>query len=187
MNDLTNYMKTRRSSLSVALEEPGPSEQQLRTILEISTRVPDHGKLSPWRFVLWSAQTRAKMHRDLLKLLAEIPDITEPEKKRKGTDKLLHAPCVLAVISSARDNSKIPHWEQVLSAGAVCMNTLIAANSVGFEAQWLTAWYVYENGANSILGLRDGEQVAGIIHIGSSSAAKSERLRPNIDDHYSVL
>ncbi len=67
------------------------------------------------------------------------------------------------------------------------MNTLIAANSVGFEAQWLTAWYVYEDGARNILGLTDGERVAGIIHIGSSSAIKSERPRPKIEDHFTSL
>ncbi len=109
MNTLTKYMKTRRSSLSLGLEAPGPSDGQLRTILEIATRVPDHGKLAPWRFVLWGEQARAKMHRDLLKLLTDMPDIADRKKKQLETDKILHAPCVLAVISTARDNPKIPH------------------------------------------------------------------------------
>ncbi len=187
MSQLVQYMKTRRSSLSVVLEEPGPDEAQLRTILEIATRVPDHGRMAPWRIALWTPETRLKMHKELLNLLVQNSEIQNVEKKQKGTDKLLHAPCVLAVISTAHDYSKIPRWEQVLSTGAVCMNTLIAANSVGFEAQWLTAWYVYEEAANRILQLNEGERIAGIIHIGSTSTDKTERLRPEIDDLYTTI
>ena len=186
MTDLTNYMKTRRSSLSLTLEEPGPDADQLRTILEIATRVPDHGKLAPWRFELWPMPVRQKLHDALQDFLQATPDIPDQEKKRQGTQKLLHAPCVLVVISTAGEHPKIPVWEQHLSTGAVCMNTLIAANSLGFEAQWLTAWYPYEERARHILGLQSGEKIAGIIHIGSSSVPKSERPRPEIDAHFSI-
>ena len=186
MDDLTHYMKTRRSSLSMTLVEPGPDDAQLHTILEIATRVPDHGKLAPWRFVLWTPQARATMHKDLLTLLASKPDIPDAPKKQQGTAKLLHAPCVLAVISTAAEHPKIPLWEQHLSIGAVCMNTIIAANAQGFEAQWLTAWYVYDDDARDILQLQNGERVAGIIHIGSSDIAKNERPRPDIDAHFST-
>lgn len=186
MSDLTDYMKKRRSSLSLTLEAPGPDETQLRTIVEIASRVPDHGKLAPWRFELWPLTVREKVHQELQDLLAGLTDLPDREKKSQGTQKLLHAPCVLMVISTAQEHPKIPLWEQHLSAGAACMNTLIAANSLGFEAQWLTAWYVYDARARGILGLQRDEQIAGIIHIGSSTIAKSERPRPEIDSLFSI-
>ena len=186
MNDLTHYLKTRRSSLSISLEEPGPSDSQVRELVEIASRVPDHGKLAPWRFVLWPADVRKDMHGRLIELLDASDHLDDKPKKAKGTDKLLHAPCVIAVISTATDHPKVPKWEQVLSAGAACMNMLIAANGQGFEAQWLTAWYVYEDNAREILGLSGEENIAGIIHIGSSTTPKAERPRPEIDDVFSV-
>ena len=186
MLELTQYMKTRRSSLSLTLDAPGPDEAQLRSILEIASRVPDHGKLAPWRFELWPMAVREKVHNDLQHLLTSLTDLPDREKKSQATQKLLHAPCVLMVISTAQEHPKIPLWEQQLSAGAACMNTLIAANSLGFEAQWLTAWYVYDDRARGILRLKDGERIAGIIHIGSSSVAKSERPRPEIDSLFSI-
>lgn len=186
MTSLADYLATRRSSLSITLEDPGPDMDQIREIISRASRVPDHGKLAPWRFELWSKQARTIMHAQLSALLEVSDDIEDKSKKGKGTDKLLHAPCVLAVISTATDHPKIPTWEQVLSAGAVCMNTLMASNALGFEAQWLTAWYVYEERARDILKLAPGEKIAGIIHIGSSSATKSERDRPDIDNIFKV-
>ncbi len=186
MENLIDYMKTRRSALSMTLEAPGPDKAQLTGILEIASRVPDHGKLAPWRFVEWTLPARMAMHKDLLDLLARRPDIGDQPKKKQGTDKLLHAPCVVAVISTAGDHPKIPEWEQILSAGAVCMNMLVASNAYGFEAQWLTAWYVYEDEARPVLGLESGERVAGIIHIGSCSISKNERPRPDLDAIFSI-
>ncbi len=186
MTELAEYLKTRRSSLSMTLEAPGPDVAQLNDMLIIASRVPDHGKLAPWRFVLWTPQARKTMHEDLTKLLADKPDMPDPAKKQQGTDKILHAPCVVAVISKATNHPKVPQWEQILSAGAVCQNMLMAANAHGFEAQWLTAWYVYDKDANEILQLEKGEAVAGIIHIGSSSTVKNERPRPELGDIFSI-
>ena len=181
MNDIADYMLSRRSALSLALTEPGPSEEQLRTMVQIGARVPDHGKLAPWRFVHWSMEARRNIHRDLAGLLAARADVHDRAKLEKGTDKLLHGPAMIMVVSTAGEHPKIPEWEQILSGGAACMNLLIAANSMGFEAQWLTAWYVYDDEARDILQLEPGERVAGLIHIGSSQTPKSERPRPEID------
>lgn len=186
MNDLNNYMLTRRSSLSLSLEEPGPSADQISQIVTIAARVPDHGKLAPWRFELWTKSARERMHTELSDLLNGMAGIDDVPKKQKGTDKLLHAPCLLAVISQADEHPKIPVWEQHLSVGAACMNCLIAANSLGFEAQWLTAWYVYEDAARSIMGLSENEKIAGLIHIGSSTTPKNERPRPDVASIFSV-
>ncbi len=186
MHDLKSYLQTRRSSLSMSLEEPGPDQAQLRAILEIAARVPDHGKLAPWRFVLWPRNVRTTMHRNLLALLEGMEDVPDIGKLTQGTDKLLHAPVVVAVISRAAEHPKIPLWEQHLSAGAVCMSLLMAANAHGFEAQWLTAWYVYSDATRDILQLEEGERIAGIIHIGTSSTPKSERSRPELQDIFSI-
>ncbi len=186
MQSLETYLKARRSSVSLTLEEPGPDADQVRSIVQIASRVPDHGKLAPWRFVLWSRQARETMHDQLIDLLESLEGLDDKPKKRAGTAKLLHAPCVIAVISTAAEHPKIPVWEQNLSAGAACMATLLAANAHGFEAQWLTAWYVYENSARDILQLEPNEQIAGIVHIGSTYVAKSERDRPALDDIFSI-
>ena len=181
MNALLDHLKTRRSALSLTLEAPGPDEAQIRTMVEIASRVPDHGKLAPWRFEVWSKPLRETMHAALVDMLDGHEDVPDKAKLIKGTDKLLHAPCVIAVISQPQGDSKIPIWEQTLSAGAACMNLLHAANAKEYEAQWLTAWYVYDRAAQSGLGLSGEEQIAGIVHIGSSQIPKSERPRPDLD------
>ncbi|MEL6751804.1 MAG: nitroreductase [Pseudomonadota bacterium] len=182
--DLSDYMHNRRSSLSLTLEEPGPDEAAIASIVTIASRVPDHGKLAPWRFELWPVALRQEMHGKLSVLIDEGAE--DKAKVQAGTDKLLHAPCVIAVVSTASEHPQIPEWEQVLSAGAACMNMLIAANAHGFEAQWLTAWYIYDERARDILGLYPGEQIAGLIHIGTNNTAKTERPRPALNEIYSV-
>jgi len=182
--ELIDHLRTRRSSLSLTLEEPGPTGDQLEGMLTIASRVPDHGKLSPWRFELWTPEARKAMHADIVALIDD--EAEDAAKKRSGADKLLHAPCLIAVISQAQIHEKIPEWEQILSAGAACMNLLHAANAYGFEAQWLTAWYVYEKRAGSILQLGADERIAGLVHIGSSSAGKSERPRPTLESIFST-
>lgn len=182
MNKLYDYMTNRRSALSVTLDEPGPSRSQIADMVRIASRVPDHGKLAPWRFVVWSPDLRSRMRDDLLGLLDSMEDVDDVAKKRAATEKILHAPCLIAVVSRAAEHPKIPLWEQQLSAGAACMNLLIAANAMDFEAQWLTAWYVYEAEARDILRLQQGERIAGLIHVGSSNTPKVERPRPEADE-----
>ena len=179
MKNLADYLSNRRSALSVTLEEPGPDAATIRAMVTIASRVPDHGKLAPWRFEVWDSAFRTSLHRDLV---ASVDDGAEGAAKRRAeTDKLLHGPCVIAVISTAAEHPKIPIWEQHLSAGASCLALLMAANAFGFEAQWLTAWYVYAPEAQQILGLSEGERLAGLIHVGTSGAPKQERDRPDID------
>ena len=178
------YLTTRRSALSLTLEAPGPSRDQIEEIVTVASRVPDHGKLAPWRFETWSAKRREALHVALSQHLEANQDTMPGEdigKLQQQTDKLLHGPTLLVCISTAKEHPKIPLWEQHLSAGAACMNTLMAANALGFEAQWLTAWYVYDETTAPILGLAKSERIAGLIHVGSTSVAKSERPRPPLD------
>ena len=178
--DLADYLSSRRSALSMTLTDPGPVASEIEAMIGIASRVPDHGKLAPWRFEHWTMPFRQALHSRLIAELDRQPSSPEREKDRKGTDKLLHGPCLIAVISTARDHPKIPQWEQVLSTGAACQNLLMAANAHGFEAQWLTAWYVYGDGASERLGLGQDERIAGLIHIGTERAAPPERPRPDM-------
>ena len=182
MQTLLEYLSTRRSSLSLTLEDPGPTEDEIRDIVTLAARVPDHGKLAPWRFEHWSPEYRQHLFARLSTVLDDQEPLQPGDKRRGATEKLLHGPVLIAVISTAGEHPKIPEWEQILSAGASCMSLLMAANAMGYEAQWLTAWYCYENEGVEALDLKDGERIAGLIHIGSSSTAKSERPRPSLDD-----
>jgi nitroreductase len=170
---------TRRSGSAKAMTGPGPSPEQLAEILRAGARVPDHGKLFPWRFIVFAGDARARFGEILgavLEAEGERPKQIEEERAR-----FLRAPLVIGVISSARELNKIPVWEQELSAGAVCQNILIAATALGFVGNWLTEWYAFHPAVKERLGLKAGERVAGFIYIGTAKDALEERPRPDMD------
>ena len=171
-------LRTRRSVPPLAMSGPGPSAQELDDLLTIAARVPDHGKLAPWRFLLFEGEGRAAAGRLIARaFVADNPDAgddrVELERKRFS-----HAPVVVGVVSCAAPHVKIPEWEQVLSAGAVCMNLVVAAKAMGYAATWLTQWYSYDRRVLEGLGLAPHEKIAGFVHLGSSSATPQERERP---------
>lgn len=186
MQHLVDYLRTRRSTTSVGLGKPGPSDGALRAMVEMASRVPDHGKLAPWRFVSLAPPARHRLKNEIDGLRMELHPGDEP-KMDGETAKLLHGPALVMVVSTAAPHVKIPEWEQVLSAGAACYNLLLAANAHGYEAQWLTAWYVYEVQGRALLGLESHERIAGLIHIGTGLATKTERDRPSLDDIYTTM
>ena len=160
------------------MAEPGPSPDQVERLLGIAARVPDHGKLTPWRFMLFEGQARSDFGKILGKVFAAAtPDAGEAQIAFE-TNRLNRAPLVIAVISTVLEKHKVPEWEQILSAGAVCQNMLIAASAMGFGAQWLTEWYAYDPQVKDALGLRSGERIAGFIYIGSVTEEPVERARP---------
>jgi len=168
----------RRSSSAKAMGEPGPSAADIDVILRAGARVPDHGKLAPWRFLLFQGDARIQFGEKLAAILeSREPDAGEV---RLGIERgrLLRAPLVIAVISSPKVSPKIPEWEQRLSAAAVCQNMLIAATALGFGAQWITEWCAYDTEVSRVLGLGEGEKVAGFLYFGSSTEPLSERDRP---------
>ncbi|MEM7300336.1 MAG: nitroreductase [Pseudomonadota bacterium] len=181
MPQLIEYLQTRRSALALTLEEPGPTAGELTDILTIASRVPDHGKLARWRFIVYSKDSRDAVRPALQELLEQSVEGDLRERGQKELDRFMLGPLAIGVVSQAGEHPKIPEWEQVLSAGAVCTKLLMAANAHGFEAQWLTGWHTYDEGAVAKLGLNAGERFAGIIHVGSTSIAKTERPRPDMD------
>src|SRR5687768_2410447 len=137
---LIEYLKTRRSMPAFQMKEPGPSKAEIEEILTLATRVPDHGKLAPWRFIVISGDERQRISLALSKIArAEKPDLSEEMIKVEET-RFTRAPVVIAVVSRAAPHVKIPEWEQLMSAGAVCLNMVIAANALGYVSNWLTEW-----------------------------------------------
>lgn len=174
----------RRSTPAIKLCEPGPTPEHIDQLLQIASRVPDHGKRSPWRFVLFQGQARAQAG-DVLATAWQTqsgsPDANDAKRLDLERSRFTRAPVVIMVVSAARENDpKIPEWEQVLSAGAVCQTLLIAAHAMGFAGQWLTEWYAYDADVKTAFGLKPGERVAGYVYLGSTDAAAVERPRPDV-------
>ncbi len=174
-----DLLLTRRSGSAKAMKAPGPSKEQLADILQAGARAPDHGKLFPWRFIVFEGDGRVRAGDILAEVLqAEGEREKQVEEER---DRFLRAPLVIGVISSAREMHKVPVWEQELSAGAVCQNILIAATALGFVGNWLTEWYAFHPAVKEKLGLKPGERVAGFIYIGTAKDELEERPRPEMD------
>ena len=174
-----SFLKSRKSASAKAMIGPGPSAAQLSEILEIAVRVPDHGKLAPWRFIWFEGDARAKVGEGFAKIWAEQNPTHSPESLDFQRSLFLRAPLVLAVVSTAATHAKIPIWEQQLSSAAVCFNAVLAATALGFAAQWQTDWVAYNLAAKSLMGLNATENVAGLIYIGQSGVTLEDRPRPD--------
>jgi len=177
--EMVEYLLTRRSCPLKIMAEPGPSAAQIETILKAASRVPDHGKLFPWYFIVITGDNRRHMG-ELLKQawLSEEPEATEA-KLNLEAERFLRAPVVIGVVSRMREGKK-PLWEQILSAGAACHNLCLAANALGFGTNWLTEWYSYNQNFRHSLGLDAQDHVAGFIYIGTPTEQPEERDRPNL-------
>ena len=174
-----DLLLTRRSGSAKAMKEPGPSKKQLADILQAAARAPDHGKLFPWRFIVFEGKGRERAGDIFAAVMeAEGERAKQVEEER---NRFLRAPVVIGVISSARELHKVPVWEQELSAGAVCQNILIAATALGFVGNWLTEWYAFHPVVKERLGLKPGERVAGFIYVGTAKDELEERSRPEMD------
>ncbi|WP_417587871.1 nitroreductase [Pararhodobacter oceanensis] len=178
-NPVMDFLLTRRSKPAKALTLPAPDADTLQQLLTAATRVPDHGRMEPWRFVVLEG---AALER-LSALVRERGAATgvEPEKIEKSALSWAHAPMIVAVISSPKPSDKIPQVEQLLSSGAVCLSLVNAALATGWGASWITGWAAFdrlfvENG----LGLEPQEQIAGFVHLGSCDLTAPERARPDV-------
>lgn len=182
MPDALELLTTRRSLKPFDMAGPGPTADQIETILTIGSRVPDHGKLAPWRFIVFEGEARERAgnllaERFKAKNESATADQIESERKR-----FLHAPLVIAVVSRASPHPKIPEWEQEMSAGASAMNIVHGAHALGFVANWLTGWAAFDRVALDALGLKPFEKIAGFIHIGRAQTPVEDRPRPALND-----
>jgi nitroreductase len=173
--EVLRFLALRRSTSAVSLAEPGPGAAELDQLLRLAARVPDHGKLAPWRFVILEGTAKAAFAARLDALAQARGDATAAAK----LGKLKVPPLCVAVISSPKP-SAIPEWEQLLSAGAVCTNLLYAALAMGYGGNWITDWYAYDTEASAILGLQASEKVAGFMLLGTPREAPMERERPDL-------
>ncbi len=182
-NDLgspARLLATRRSGKPRDMIAPGPSADQLRAILESAIRVPDHGKLAPWRFVIVEADRRAAFA-DLLQRAYRETKADPGKAEVDAIDQFAHqAPALVVALSKPAHASHIPIWEQELSAGAACMNLLLATHATGFVGGWLTGWAAYSRTVRDAFGDGD-ERIAGFIFIGSPAREPEERPRPDFD------
>ena len=178
MPDALDLLKTRRSVKPIELVGPAPSAAEIDTLLTIASRVPDHGKLAPWRFIVFEGAAGAAAGEAIADAFkADRPDATADQIAFERA-RLTRAPLVIAVVSRAAPHAKIPEWEQLMSAGASAMLLVTAAHALGYAASWLTEWYAYDRRVLERLGLAPLERIAGFVHIGTAARPPEDRERP---------
>lgn len=178
--EVLDYLKTRRSVTLPFLAEPGPSAAQLSEMTEIAARVPDHGKLAPWRLVTYAGEARVEVGARL----AEIAQAKNPDMEEEALEverrQFLPAPLTIGVLSAPKAHPKVPEFEQLLCAGNVALNLVHAANAMGFGAHWITRWFAYDADAARMLGAQEGERFVAFVHIGTAQTRLEERDRPDV-------
>lgn len=174
-----DYLLSRRTVTAPFLADPGPSREALAEMLTIACRVPDHGKLAPWRFIVYEDTARVKLGERLADIaLRKTPGLSDDQLALER-GQFLPAPVTVGVVSTAAEHVKIPQFEQVLAAGNACFNLCHAANALGFGAHWVTRWFAYDPEASHMLGAKEGERFVGFVHIGTPQARLEERDRPD--------
>lgn len=177
---LRTHLLTRRSVGPAFLAEPGPDAATLEQMLTIATRVPDHGKIAPWRLILFEGEARVKAGEKLAGLLMARNPAIEDVALEAERSRFLPAPLTVAVVSAPQPHPKVPEFEQVISAGNVAFNLLHAASAFGFAAQWVTRWFSFDAEAARMLGAGPGERFVGFVHIGTPTATIEDRDRPDL-------
>ncbi|BCH25159.1 nitroreductase [Mesorhizobium sp. L-8-10] len=175
-----DFMLNRISAPIPELREPVPTNAEIETMIRIATRVPDHGRLAPWRFILYRGDARVRIGEKLAALAEEREGPLTEGRRQQELARFSRAPLVIGVVSSPKENPKIPRWEMFLSGGAAAMNLVIAANALGYATNWITNWYSDVEEGRRILGLAPHERVVGFIHIGTYSGVAPERPRPDV-------
>jgi nitroreductase len=182
MTETIDLLKKRRSPRIPDLAGPAPSDSELETLLTVASRVPDHGKLAPWRFLVLRKEGRAPLAEALSRCFkADHPEATSDQIEKERA-RFANSPLIIGVISRAGPHAKIPEWEQILSAGAACMNLVTAAHALGYGANWVTGWAAYDRSCLDLLGIAPNERVAGWLHIGKPTSELEDRPRPKLED-----
>jgi nitroreductase len=180
MSSALELLKNRTSPKAADLVPPAPNEAQLHEILTIAARVPDHGMMKPWRFIVHPKETRAPLVEKLIaNFRAGNPNASDAEADKQRL-RFANSPLIVTVVAKTSPNPKVPDIEQLLSAGAACMNLLNAAHALGFGANWLTGWAAFDKSSKELFGLADNEQIVGFIHIGTAKGEIFQRPRPDM-------
>lgn len=182
MSDALPLLKARRSVKPLEMTGPGPSAAEIDTLLTLASRVPDHGKLAPWRFIVFEGHARLRAGEHILAAFHADHPHAEAHQIEFERMRLARAPLVIAVVSRAAPHPKIPEWEQVLSAGAAAMNLLTAVHALGYAASWLTEWFAYDRRVLTALGVKPGEKIVGFVHIGTPVNPPEDRPRPPLSE-----
>lgn len=185
LNDLSSplqFLHTRRSARPRDLVDPGPNAEEMRQIFTIASRVPDHGKLHPWRFVHVPKSARPALQELLMKAYRE--DNPEPGRLEiEAVERFANqAPELVVALFRPVESARIPEWEQQLSCGAACMNLLAATHALGYAGGWVTGWATFSPTVTRAFAKEDGERIAGFIFMGTPSVPLEERPRPDLDD-----
>lgn len=176
-----SLLQTRRSGKPRDMVAPGPSPEQLREMVAVAARTPDHGKLSPWRFVIVPGEARPALAERLIEIQrTEKPDCTARDEEAT-MQFVTQAPALVVVLSAPVRGHKIPLWEQELSAGAACMNLLHAAHACGFVGGWLTGWAAYSDRVRDLFG-EAPQRIAGFVFIGTPGRDLDERPRGELSE-----
>lgn len=174
----------RRSTKLMFLSAPAPSATELDALINLAGRVPDHGKLGPWRFVVIDGEARARAGAALEAVIRNDEGVDDARREFvRGW--FNRAPACVMVISSPRPSPKVPEWEQVLSAGAVCFHLLLAAHALGYAGSWLTEWPTFDERARAALGLSAEERIAGFVYLGTPAQGAAERVRADVTSRIS--
>ncbi|ANP48134.1 NAD(P)H nitroreductase [Candidatus Viadribacter manganicus] len=161
------------------LAAPGPNAEELDALIKLAARVPDHGKLGPWRFVVIDGEARDRASAALEQVIRNDEGVDDARRDFvRGW--FNRAPTCVMVVSSPRPSPKVPEWEQILSAGAVCFNLILAAHALGFAGSWLTEWPTFDERARTALGLASQERVAGFVYLGTPTKGAAERVRADV-------
>lgn len=181
----TLALLARRRSTKVAhFTEPGPNSAEIDALIRIGARVPDHGKIGPWRFVVMEGDARERAGAAIATVITGDEGVDEMRLEKART-LFTRAPAVVMVVSTAAPHPKIPEWEQLLSSGAVCFSMLVAAHALGYAACWLTEWPTYDARARTALGLAEHERIAGFIYLGTAREPATERVRADAETRVS--
>ncbi|NGN40094.1 nitroreductase [Mesorhizobium sp. CGMCC 1.15528] len=181
---IIDFMLSRGSAPIPELREPAPGDTEIETMIRIASRVPDHGRLEPWRFIVYRGEARHRIGEELAALAEKREGPLTEGRRNQELARFSRAPLVIGVVSSPKENMKIPQWEMFLSGGAAAMNLVIAANALGYKTNWITNWYSDTEEGRRILGLAPHERVVGFIHIGSFDGTVPERPRPDVTALY---
>ena len=182
MPNALDLLKTRRSFNPIEMTGPAPSSAEIDTLLTVASRVPDHGKLAPWRFIIFEGDARHAIGEKIAAIFATDNPQATADQIAFEKNRLARAPLVIAVVSRAAPHVKIPEWEQIMSSGAAAMNLVTAAHAHGYAASWLTEWYAYDRRVLDALGLAPHEKITGFVHIGRPAKPPEDRPRPPLSD-----